>query len=399
MKYFIIAGEASGDLHAANLMQSLKNEDKDASFRFFGGDQMSKVGGIRLYHYKQLAYMGFIPVLTHLPQILAGMVRCKKNINRWKPDAVILVDYPGFNLKIAKYIHRHCICPVFYYISPKVWAWKERRIKAIEQCVDTVFSILPFEVGFYKDRSSVEIDYVGNPTLDEVDNFKRSNEETFDDFTADAGLDKGKPIIALLAGSRIQEIRNNLPLMCRAAAKFTSKGYQTVLGCAPAISNKIYEEVLAPLKKAGIATPALVHGMTYRLLSHSTAALVTSGTATLETALFGVPQIVCYYISFGRLVSALRKMFLKVPYISLVNLICNKEVVPELVADGMTEKKLCHCLHEILPNGNTRETMLEEYKKMREILGGKIAPTETAKHIISSISKWQKRQNETRQEE
>ena len=232
MKYYLIVGEASGDLHASHLMAALKEEDPEAEFRFFGGDLMAAVGGTMVKHYKELAYMGFIPVLLHLPTIFANMKRCKEDIVAWSPDVVILVDYPGFNLDIAKFVHAKTKIPVYYYISPKIWAWKEYRIKNIKRDVDELFSILPFEVGFFKGHR-YPIHYVGNPTVDEVTAFKASHQESFADFIADSEL-ADKPIIALLAGSRKQEIKDNLPDMIRAASAFP--GYQLELAAAPGIS-------------------------------------------------------------------------------------------------------------------------------------------------------------------
>ena len=233
MKYYLIVGEASGDLHASHLMAALKEEDARAEFRFFGGDLMAAVGGTMVKHYKELAYMGFVPVLLHLRTIFANMKRCKEDIVVWQPDVLILVDYPGFNLNIAKFVHAHTRIPVFYYISPKIWAWKEYRIKNIKRDVDELFSILPFEVEFFEGKHRYPIHYVGNPTVDEVEAFRASGSEAFDDFTH-ANLLSDKPIIALLAGSRKQEIKDNLPDMLRAAASFPD--YQLVLAGAPGIS-------------------------------------------------------------------------------------------------------------------------------------------------------------------
>lgn len=238
MKYYLIVGEASGDLHASHLMAALKEEDSQAEFRFFGGDLMAAVGGVMVKHYKELAYMGFIPVLLHLRTIFANMKRCKEDIVAWQPDVLILVDYPGFNLDIAKFVHANTRIPVFYYISPKIWAWKEYRIKNIKRDVDELFSILPFEVEFFEGKHGYPIHYVGNPTVDEVTAFLASSSETFDDFVRANGL-SAKPVIALLAGSRKQEIKDNLPDMLRAAASFPD--YQLVLAGAPGISPEYYK--------------------------------------------------------------------------------------------------------------------------------------------------------------
>lgn len=385
MKYFLIAGEASGDLHAANLMRALQKQDAQAEFRFYGGDQMQAVGGTCLCHYKNLAYMGFIPVLLHLPQILRGMSRCKAAIREWQPDAVILVDYPGFNLSIAKYVHRLSLCPVFYYIAPKIWAWKEYRIKDIRRYVDRLFSILPFEIDFFEGKHHYPISYVGNPTVDEVAAFRAAYDENREAFAERCSLHAERPIIALLAGSRRQEIKDNLLRMCRAAQPYIEAGYQAVIAGAPAIPRSCYDEALALLSREGLSCPSVVTGETYPLLSHSTAALVTSGTATLETALFGVPQVVCYYVACGRFVSLLRKLFLKVPYISLVNLVCHDEVVPELVADKMTTDNARRCLGAILPGGEDREAQLAGYALMNSRLGEAGAPLNAATEMVERL--------------
>ncbi len=376
MKYYLIAGEASGDLHASNLMRALKALDPEAQFRFFGGDLMTAVGGTCVKHYRELAYMGFIPVLLHLRTIFRNMDFCKQDVTRWQPDALILVDYPGFNLKIAEYIKRHTDIPVYYYISPKIWAWKEYRIKNIKRDVDELFSILPFEIAFFH-RHQYPIHYVGNPCVDAVTEFLRTDQETDADFRQAHGLDE-RPIIALLAGSRKQEIKDNLPLMTEAAKDFPE--YQFVVAGAPGIEPDYYNRYIA-------SDTHIVFGKTYRLLKHSCAALVTSGTATLETALFNVPQVVCYYTAMGKLVSFLRRHILKVKYISLVNLVADKEVVTELVADGMTVNNVRHELWKIIPGGQQRETMLTEYKKMRQTLGEAGASTRAAEAIRQCLRK------------
>lgn len=358
MKYYLIVGEASGDLHASNLMRALQYEDPQAEFRFFGGDLMKAVGGTCVKHYRELAYMGFIPVLLHLRTIFRNMDFCKKDVEVWQPDVLILVDYPGFNLKIAEYIKRHTQIPVYYYISPKIWAWKEYRIKNIKRDVDELFSILPFEVDFFK-KHQYPIYYVGNPCVDAVDDFRRKGQETFSEFITANGLED-KPIIALLAGSRRQEIKDNLTRMIEAARSFPQ--YQFVVAGAPGIEPDFYKRYIDSSTK-------IVFGQTYRLLQQAEAALVTSGTATLETALFRVPQVVCYYISAGKLVSFLRRHILKVKYISLVNLIADREVVTELVADGMTVSNIKKELAKIISGGNGRSRMLSEYDRLIGILG------------------------------
>ena len=378
MKYYLIVGEASGDLHASNLMRALKEGDPQADFRFFGGDLMSEVGGTRVKHYKELAYMGFIPVLLHLRTIFRNMEICKKDIVGWQPDVVILVDYPGFNLKIAEYVKKHTDIPIYYYISPKIWAWKEYRIKNIKRDVDELFSILPFEVDFFKGHQ-YPIHYVGNPCVDAVDAFRKNHTETFGEFVSSNSLEE-KPVIALLAGSRKQEIKDNLPDMLEAAKPFVGQ-YQLVLAGAPGIDPAYYQQYI------GADVPVrIVFGQTYRLLAQAAVALVTSGTATLETALFRVPQVVCYYMAMGKLISFLRRHILKVKYISLVNLVANREVVRELVADGMTVENVRTELDALLNDSAYRNNMLQEYDRMIEILGPAGASRQAASKMIELLS-------------
>ncbi|MBM6509858.1 lipid-A-disaccharide synthase [Bacteroides hominis] len=377
MKYYLIVGEASGDLHASHLMAALKEEDPRAEFRFFGGDMMAAVGGAMVKHYKELAYMGFIPVLLHLRTIFANMKRCKEDIVAWSPDVVVLVDYPGFNLDIAKFVHAKTKIPVYYYISPKIWAWKEYRIKNIRRDVDELFSILPFEVEFFEGHQ-YPIHYVGNPTVDEVTAFKATNPETFADFISDNEL-ADKPIIALLAGSRKQEIKDNLPDMIRAASAFPD--YQLVLAAAPGISPEYYAEFV---KGTNLQ---VIFGRTYRLLQQADVALVTSGTATLETALFRVPQVVCYHTPVGKLVSFLRKHILKVKFISLVNLIAGREVVRELVADTMTVENMRNELKRLLFQEDYRRKMLDGYEEMARLLGPAGAPRHAAREMVKLLKK------------
>ena len=374
MKYYLIAGEASGDLHASRLMRELKAIDTDAHFRFFGGDEMTAVGGERVRHYRELAYMGFVPVLLHLPTILRNMTRCKKDIAEWHPDVVILVDYPGFNLSIAKDVHRQRLCPVYYYISPKIWAWKEYRIKNIKRDVDELFSILPFEVDFFEGKHHYPIHYVGNPTLEEVEGFLKGMK---DDRHADEQTER-KRIIALLAGSRRQEIKDNLPAMIEATSHL-HQDYDVVVAGAPSIEESYYRQFI------GGTGVRLVQNQTYQLLSRAHAALVTSGTATLETALFGVPQVVCYETPLPRLIGWFRRRIIKVPFISLVNLIADREVVRELVADTFSIENIRHELTLIL-DGQPRQRMLEGYKDMRLRLGAQCAPREAAKLMIETLT-------------
>jgi lipid-A-disaccharide synthase len=375
MKYYLIAGEASGDLHASRLMQELKRNDANASFRFIGGDLMAQVGGEMVKHYRELAYMGFIPVLLHLPTILRNMKMCKQDISQWKPDAVILIDYPGFNLKIAQYVKAHRICPVYYYISPKIWAWKEYRIKNIKRDVDELFSILPFEVDFFECKHHYPIHYVGNPTVQEVREFLEKDTQHCSHLN--------KPVIALLAGSRRQEIKDNLPAMLSATAHLTDQ-YNLVLAGAPSVDASYYEPFLE-----GSAVQ-LVSNQTYQLLSQATAALVTSGTATLETCMFSVPQVVCYKTPLPLITGFLKRRLLKVPYVSLVNLIARREVVPELVADSFSVDNIRRELESLLPGGSQRERMLSDYEEVRRLLGESHAADEAASIMVNQL-KYQKR--------
>lgn len=371
MRYYLIVGEASGDLHASHLMRSLQAVDPAAEFRFFGGDLMTAVGGTRVKHFKELAYMGFIPVLLHLRTIFRNMAFCKKDIVEWAPDVVILVDYPGFNLNIAKFVKSKTHIPVYYYISPKIWAWKEYRIKNIKRDVDELFSILPFEVNFFEKKHRYPIHYVGNPTADEVRGFLSTYNEGFEQFCEANTLQADKPILALLAGSRRQEIKDNLPAMMQVAARFPQ--YQAVLAGAPSIADEYYEGFIRG------SQVQLVKNQTYPLLAHATAALVTSGTATLETALFNVPQVVCYKTPVPRLIRFAFNHIIKVEYISLVNLIMNKEVVSELFADRFTVDNISHCLQTLLPGGEARQEMLNNYALLQKVLGNDVAPDNAAK--------------------
>lgn len=377
MKYYLIVGEASGDLHASRLMQSLMQYDPAAEFRFLGGDLMQRVGGTRVKHYRELAYMGFVPVLLHLPTIFKNMKMCKEDIVRWQPDVVILIDYPGFNLSIAKYVKKNTNIPVFYYISPKIWAWKEWRIKAIKRDVKEMFSILPFEIAFYEKKHHYKIHYVGNPTKEEVDNFQHVYTESKDEFCQRNNL-SSKPIIAILAGSRKQEIKDNLPSMLEAARHF--EDYQMVIAAAPSIEKSYYKKYL------GDSEAKMVELQTYELLTHSTAALVTSGTATLETALLNVPQVVCYETPVPKLIRFAFKHIIKVRFISLVNLIADKEIVQELLADRFSIYNIANELYRILPGQPARERMLADYQIVRERLGDTIAPDNAARIIVEKLT-------------
>lgn len=369
MKYYLIVGEASGDLHASNLIHAIKQEDHEADFRFYGGEKMQAEGGTLVRHYREVAYMGFIPVLIHLKTILNIMRECKKDIVTWNPDVLILVDYPGFNLDIAKYIHSHTDIPIYYYISPKIWAWKEYRIKAIKRDIDEMFSILPFEVDFYKSHN-YRINYVGNPCVDAIKKYEDQScpEKECDNYGC----------IAILAGSRKQEIKDNLKKMLVAASTFDK--YKLVIAGAPNIEENYYRKFIPDNINV-----ELCYGKTYDILKHSDAALVTSGTATLETALLRIPQVVCYYIPCGWLIRQLRRLVLKVKYISLVNLTINKNIVTELVADDMNVNRIKQELSYILPGGSRREQMLADYEEMARILGPAGASERTAHLIVKYL--------------
>ena len=389
MKYYLIVGEASGDLHASHLMAAIKEEDGEAQFRGFGGDLMAAEGAELVQHYRDLAYMGIFAVLMHLGTILRGMKRCKEDILQWQPDVVILVDYPGFNLKIARFVKQHTHIPVYYYIAPKIWAWKEHRIKDIKRDIDVLLSILPFEKAFFEEKHHYPIHYVGNPTVDEVDEYikgqgARSKGQDTVAFCKENNLDE-RPIIALLAGSRKQEVRDNLRRMIEAATPF-AKDYQFVVAAAPGLDDCFYKESIQMVNGKWLnGKCTVVRDQTYRLLQHSTAALVTSGTATLETALFRVPQVVCYYMKTGRLASFVRRLILKIPYISLVNLVAGEEVVPELVAEQMNVENVRKHLASILPGGSAREAQLQGYERMAAILGEPGAPKRAAKLIVEKL--------------
>lgn len=375
MKYYLIAGEASGDLHASNLMAELKKQDPQAQFRFLGGDLMQAVGGTLVHHYREMAFMGIIPVVLHLKTILGYLQSCKEDIRQYAPDVVILVDYPGFNLKIARYVKTRLRRPVYYYISPKIWAWKQYRIRDFRRYVDRMFCILPFETEFFR-RLDYAVDYVGNPSVDSVARFRESARPAGAAFRQAAGLSEA-PILALLAGSRRQEIKDNLPVMLQAASGF--EGYQLVVAGAPGIDPSYYEQYTKghPVK--------IVFGQTYALLEHSHAALVTSGTATLETALFRVPQVVCYYVKAGRIASFIFRHFFHTKYISLVNLIAGRKVVQELFGARFSQEQIRRELDRILNQPSYREAMLAGYEEIIHTLGEAGASQRTARLVYESL--------------
>lgn len=376
MKYYLVAGEASGDLHASNLMQSLQELDRDADFRFFGGDLMHSKGGTLVKHYREMAYMGIIPVILHARTILRNLDFCKRDIAAYKPDVVILVDYPGFNLKVAKYVKSKLHIPVHYYISPKVWAWKEYRVKSFKKYVDEMFCILPFEVDFFR-KHQYRVNYVGNPTVDAIAN-RDCREESFDEFI-DAHRLENKPIIALLAGSRKQEIASNLPAMLEAVKSFAD-GYQILVAGAPGIEPLFYKEF-----EHGFPSVRVLFNRTYRILAQADAALVTSGTATLETALLNVPQVVCYRTSFPKLTWWGFKHILHTPFISLVNLISGREVVKELFAKRFTVDQIRTELKQLLHVQSYRQNMLNNYREMQAKLGRPGASDRAAAIIFRAL--------------
>lgn len=392
MKYYLIVGEASGDLHASHLMQSLKAKDSEAQFRFFGGNNMAAAGGTMVKHYRELAYMGFIPVLLHLPTILRNMKMCKADIMEWQPDAVILVDYAGFNLSIAKFLRKQKDAgrwqgAIYYYIAPKLWAWKEYRMKNIKRDVDELFSILPFEKEFFEGKHHYPMHYVGNPTADEVRHYLARHPKP-------SQAESSRPVIALLPGSRRQEIKDNLPAMLKATEGIEE--YDLVVAGAPGIEPEFYNTFLdmynasdrhVTLLKQTEATQDTANGKekampTYDLLSRATAALVTSGTATLETCMFNVPQVVCYKTPMPKLCRWGFNNILKVKYISLVNLIADREVVQELFADRFTIDNIRRELLLILPGGNKREEMLADYDIIHQRLGNTSTPDNCASKMI-----------------
>ncbi len=371
MKYFIIAGEASGDLHGANLMKSLKESDPDAGFFFFGGDLMKAQGGILLKHYREMAFMGGIDVLRNLRKIRNNFNLCKKCLLEIKPDVLILIDYPGFNLKMAEFAHKNKIT-VFYFILPKVWAWKEWRVKALKSFVDELFSIFPFEVDFFR-RHDLNVHYVGNPLLDAVSEAK-TGFGTKSEFQKESNLTE-KPIIALLPGSRVQEIRLMLPVMTRLANDHP--GYQFVIAGASAIDKSLYDRYncnpLVPL----------LFGQTYKLLSFAHAALVTSGTATLETALLNVPQLVLYKMAGGKIAYKIfRYLFLMVKFISLPNLILDQQAVREFVMHEMNYGNIKPETDKLLNDNAYRKKIFEMYDQLMIRMGTTGASSRAADQMI-----------------
>jgi lipid-A-disaccharide synthase len=367
MQYYLIAGEASGDLHASNLIKAIRQKDENANFRAWGGDLTQSAGATLVKHYRDLAFMGFVEVLLNLKTILKNLAFCKEDILQHKPDALILVDYPGFNLRIAEWAKQQDI-PVIFYISPQVWAWKSGRVKKMKQCIDKMLVILPFEKDYYKNKWHWEVEYVGHPLLDVIHHLpppveKMSNNE----------------IIALLPGSRKQEIHKKLPVMLAVAKHFPSCDF--IVAKAPGLDDSFYNQFFEGYKNV-----RTVSGKTYSLLQQSKAALVTSGTATLETALFKVPQVVCY--KGNRISFLIAKQLVKIKFISLVNLIMDKEVVKELIQDDMTTENLVKELTLLLNNTATQQTIQNDYQKLeKKLLAGGSASANAANSIIQFMNK------------
>ncbi|MCH5214474.1 MAG: lipid-A-disaccharide synthase [Muribaculaceae bacterium] len=378
MKYMLVAGEASGDLHASRLMEWLKRVDADAEFRFIGGDRMADVAGKAPdLHYRQLNVMGFSEVLRKLPAIFSALRKGKKLMAEFQPDRLILVDYPGFNLKMAKAAWKRGVA-VDWYISPKVWAWKEWRVKSLKKYVDYMYSILPFEPEFYRERGFDRISYVGNPSVEEIDGTLKLLPAR-NHFIERAGLDPSKPIIALLPGSRRGEIRCNLPVMIKAAKRFPE--FQMVVAAAPSMPEKFYREVA---RDPGLQ---VVFESTVTLLKYSTAALVTSGTATMETALVGTPQVVCYRSNGSKLTYKIMRKLIHVDFVSLPNLIAGERVVPELLLHDCTPEKVAYELSPLLLNSPGRENQTAGYKLIRKRLGTDNAPQKAAAIIYERASR------------
>ena len=370
MKYYIIAGEASGDLHGANLMRALLQKDPAAEFRFWGGDAMAAIGGTPVRHIRDLAIMGFVEVVAHLRTVLGNIALCKKDIEQWRPDVVVGIDYPGFNLKIEAWAHKQGY-KTLHYISPNLWAWKKGRIRGMRNTLDRLCYILPFEEQFFAENDMPQAVYVGHPLLDAIANHQLSNPHLT--------LKADKPIVALLPGSRRQELKNSLPQMVRLANNH--RDYRFVVAGMSLLGESQYRKYIP-----ASSTIEVVYDQTYSLLSQAHAAIVCSGTATLETALFNVPQVVCYETPLPRLMGWLRKKILKVKYISLVNLIVDREIVQELVADRMTKENIIQCLGDILPGGKARQQMLDDYEEMNRVLGGAGASRKAAEEMEKCIN-------------
>jgi len=366
MRYYLIAGEASGDLHGSNLIKALHQREADATIRCWGGDKMEAAGATLVKHYKELAFMGFVEVISHLPEILKNLKHCKQDILSFRPDVLVLIDYPGFNLRIAKWAHEAGI-KVCYYISPQVWAWKENRVRKIKASVDKMLVILPFEKEFYG-KHGFEVTYVGHPLAEVVEKELQYPAEKLSD----------RPVIALLPGSRQQEIRLKLPVMLRVVRLFPD--YQFIVAKAPATDTAVYQDFLKHFPEVFLVE----HGA-YNLLKQAKAALVTSGTATLETALFGVPEVVCYKGNF--LSYQLAKRLIKVKYIALVNLILNKPAVRELIQNDFNPKNLQEALQELLTDTERQEAIQSDYTRLWTLLAKEKSSEKAAQEIWNLATK------------
>ncbi len=381
MKYFVIAGEPSGDLHASNLLRALKEQDADANFMGLGGDLMQQQGCQLVQHYRDMAYMGFVEVFLHLRTILGIMSNAKKAMQDYKPDVVILVDYPSFNLRLAEYVKKEMPgTPVFYYIAPKVWAWKSWRVKKISKYVDRVFSILPFEVEWFGKRGC-EVSYVGNPCVDAVE-AREHKGENLETFSARTGVPTDKPLLALLPGSRVRELAHNLPDMLAAASAYPQ--FRIVVAGAPAMDHQLYEQYTKGYDCN------IVYGETYQLLQQAHAAIVTSGTATLETGLMRVPQVVVYQIDGGRVAYWILRKLVKVKHVSLVNLIADREVVTELLGHFFNAESVKAELKKIIAPAPEREEMLAEYDQLIELLGKEPVSQRAAREMIERLKQIKK---------
>ena len=374
MKYFLIAGEASGDLHASHLIASIMQMDPQAEFRFLGGDLMAAQAGVGpIIHYRDMAYMGFADVVKHLGKILGFLGTARRAIDEWQPAAIVLVDYPSFNLKVAKYAHNLGI-PVHYFISPKVWVWKEWRVKDIRRYVDHMYCILPFEPEWYQERG-YKATYVGNPTVQEVALASQSFPD-FHDFIDRNGL-SDRPIIAIVPGSRVREIRDNLPLMLQAAARHPD--YQPIIAGAPSIDDDLYRQVM------GASPVPVLRDATYPLIHHARAALVTSGTATLETALLGTPQVACYRFNGSKWSYNFYRRLLTGKYVTLPNLITDEAIIPELLMHLCTVDSIDQRLSALLADSPERTAMLDGYRRLAHRLGNNVCTTTAAQLITQSL--------------
>ena len=373
MKYYVIVGEPSGDLHGGKLMREIAKEDAEAKFRFCGGDLMAATAGEQsmLYHYKQMSFFGFVQVAKNLKTILTQMDSVKEDIERFNPDVIILIDYPAFNIRIAKWAKSRGI-KVYYYIAPKVWAWKERRVKGLRKYVDRLYTIFPFETEYFRGHG-IEPYFCGNPLVDDIAE-RKSTLPCREAFITECGLDS-RPIVALLAGSRVSEINANLPDMVALSREFPD--YQFVVTAVPWIDKAIYDKYIAgsPVR--------YVNNRTQQTLAHSVAAVVTSGTATLETALMGIPEVVLYHVPW--LYEKLKPYFLRIPYISLVNINLGRESVKELVRANLKMEEATRELRAILPNGTERERMLADFSELSTMMGGDGASMRFAKDIVNTL--------------